>query len=353
METSLYLLIGTYTKEKSKGIYVYRFDPETAESKYIGLAEVENPSYLTINNERTKVFAVSENEEGASYVNALSFDKGSGELLFLNKQPTNGEAPCNILCDDQSRYVITANYGGGNLNEFKADNDGKLQPLSQTLNFSGSGPDKKRQDKPHMHCVLISPDKKYLFATDLGTDHIYRFNINPDGDETFINEGSKEAFDIEPGSGPRHIVFDPTGKYLYLINELSGTVMVFGYNNGDLQHLQTIAADHHNSRSSGDIAITPDGKYLYASVREKNDGVAVFSIDHESGQLIEVGYEKTSIHPRNMEVSPDGKFLLVANMKSHVVEIFKIDTDSGLLRYQQGKDIKIDMPVCLVFCDNN
>lgn len=349
MSYVLYLLIGTYTSESSEGIYVYKFNTMTGESEYVSMAKVENPSYLTIEKGKY-VYAVSENDDNPSYANALVFDPETGELTLLNSQETKGSAPCNITADCNREYVVTANYGGGSISVFKVKDDGSLSPVEQVIKFGGEGVDKERQDAPHLHCVKFSPDGKFLFATDLGTDKIYRFETNNSGEGDFIKEESLMLFKVADGSGPRHFEFHPSGKYVYLINEIAGTVIGFTYENGDLLEFQTIEADMLNAKGSGDIAITPDGKYVYASNRLKGDGVACFSIDEADGRMTKVDYQYTAIHPRNMVITPNGKFLLVANKDSHVVEIFEIDSKTGRLNNIK-KDIKLNTPVCLKFVE--
>lgn len=347
MTHELYLIIGTYTKGANEGIYVYKFNTITGDSEYVGIAEVENPSYLTVGPNGNFIYSVTENEDNPSYVNALFFNKQTGELVFLNKEETKGAAPCNIAVSRDGKHVVTANYAGGSISVFPLDSNGHLLPVAQVVGFGGQGIDKERQDSSHLHCVKFSPDGKFLFATDLGTDKIYRFETDSSDEGNYIKEESLMLFKVEDGSGPRHFILHPSGKYVYLINELSGTVIGFIYEDGALTEFQTIQADELNAKGSGDIDVTPDGKYIYASNRLKGDGVAIFSVNQEDGMLTKIGYQYTAIHPRNILVTPDGNLLLVANMESNSIEVYKIDKKTGLLLNLQ-KDIRIDSPVCLL-----
>lgn len=347
MENEVYLLIGTYTGEGSKGIYIYDFNIETGKSTYWNMAEVDNPSYLTVSEDYKFVYAVTENGDNPSYANAFRFDREKGELKALNREETKGAAPCNIVLSKDGKHVLTANYAGGSISVFSVKEDGSLSPVKQVIAFGGNGIDKERQDAPHLHCVKFSADGKYLFATDLGTDKIYRFETNDADTEDFIKEESLMLFKVEDGSGPRHFVFHPSGKYLYLINELSGTVISFLYEDGNLTELQTIQADELNAKGSGDIDITPDGKFLYASNRLKGDGVAIFSVNEEDGRLTKTGYQFTGIHPRNILVTPNGKYLMVANKDSHSIEIYEIDPKTGSLS-DSNQNIELHSPVCLM-----
>lgn len=346
---SLYLLVGTYTKGTSTGIYVYGFNMETGESNYINeIKNVEDPSYLVISPDEKYVYAVNESDSATDAASAFSFNKEDGSLTQLNKQPTNGKAPCYINIDKNSNFVVTANYNGGNITVFPLAKDGSLQPSSQLIQFSGLGRDKIRQTAPHLHCVQFSPDGKYLFANDLGTDNIYKFTLNENDPSAFLTPGSPASFKVKDGCGPRHLVFHPNGKYAYLITELSGEVLAFNYRDGNLENFQYIEADTIHAAGSGDIHISPDGRFLYASNRLKADGIAIFSINDKNGILTKTGYQFTGIHPRNFIITPNGKYLLVANRDSNNIQVFERNTENGLLS-DTGKEIKLNMPVCLKF----
>lgn len=347
-DASIYMLVGTYTSGYSDGIYVYQFDTISGYSKFISSVKVENPSYLTISPDQKYVYAVSEKEDKAAAVNAFSFDKKEGNLKFLNKQLTGGAAPCYITIDKEGKHVITANYLGGNISVFDVNQDGTIAPASQVINFSGKGIDKERQEKPHLHYVNFSPDGKYLFANDLGTDKIYKFDVNEKDSSNFLKIGTPPSFKIKDGSGPRHIDFHPNGKYIYLITELSGDIIAFDYKKGNLTEIQTIKCDSLGAKGSADIHISPNGQFLYASNRLKGDGIAIFSINQSNGLLTQIGYQSTGLHPRNFAITPNGKYMLVASRDGGIIQIFSIDKSTGLLQ-NVNKDIEIDMPACIKF----
>lgn len=349
-EKELTMLVGTYTSGTSKGIYSFRFDEENGTTTPLSEVEVENSSYLAPSADGKFIYAVSEFNDERAAANALAFDKEKGTFQLLNTQKTGGEDPCYIITN--GNYVVTANYSGGSVTFFPIAKDGSLLPASDILTFSGSGPDKERQEKPHLHCVCITPDGKYLLADNLGTDKIHKMTINPNANaenkEPFLAEGYHAAYSVEAGSGPRHLTFSPSGEYAYLINELSGTVIAFEYKDENLREIQTIVADTVGAKGSGDIHISPDGKFLYASNRLKADGVAIFRIDSRNGMLTKAGYQLTGIHPRNFIITPNGKYLLVACRDSNVIQVYERNVDTGLLT-DIHKDIKVDKPVCIKF----
>jgi 6-phosphogluconolactonase (cycloisomerase 2 family) len=347
MNSILYLLIGTYTFGLSEGIYVYKFNTETGVSEYVSVAKLDNPSYLESTPDGKFVYAVSENGNEKAFANAFSFDKEQGKLTLLNSERTYAAAPCNIAIDADRKHVVTANYNGGSITAFSVDADGKLATNPQLILFEGNGVDTVRQEMPHLHCVNFSPDNKYLFAADLGTDHIYRLETAA-SDSLFLNKDSLKSFKVADGSGPRHFVFHPTNKYMYAITELGGTVIGFNYNDGELTEFQTIQADTLHAKGSADIGITPNGKFLYASNRLQGDGIAIFSVNEADGMLTKAGYQATGIHPRNIVITPNGKYLLSASRDDSIIEVFEIDENTGLLK-NIDKNIEVDTPVCLKF----
>lgn len=343
-QADLYLTVGAYTASGGDGLYLYKFDSSTGESEYSSSLEINNPSYLTYANTEDKLYVVTENNDAATdCVSVLNLDKKQGIFNFIESQLTGGAAPCYIVEDSLHQMVVTANYMGGSISVFNLDKNGCLEDRIVIEPVGGKlGPNRKRQEQPHLHCAYLAPDGKYLFANDLGTDCIYQFDLS-----NLDLEKPTKLIQLSPGCGPRHTVFHPNGLFAYVITELSGEVMCFNYDGESLTQFQTIQADPEQAGGSADIKITPDGKFLYASNRLKNDGVAIFSID-SMGKLTHMGYQKTGIHPRNMEITPDGGLLLVACRDSNCIEIYKIDEKTGLLTHLD-RDIKVKMPVCLKF----
>lgn len=348
----LFLVAGTYTSDGgSKGIYLYRFNTDTGNSDSISMVEVDNPSYLALSPDEKFIYAVTENDEVKSAVHAFSLDKRGGKMELLNSIPVESSAPCYVTIDSKGRYVHTANYGGGTITSFQVKENGTLASAVSMIHFNGSGPDSARQEKPHLHSVRYSPDGQYLFAADLGSDKIYRFTANdtPFEGQPALLENSLKEFITPAGTGPRHFDFHPDGgRFLYLLGELSGKVIVYDYAFGELKQKQVIAADTTGAKGSADIHVSPDGRFLYASNRLQADGIAVFSIDPEEGTLTKAGYQLTARHPRNFIITPNGKFLLVAGRDDNKVQVFRIDTESGLLT-DIHQDISLSKPVCLKF----
>ena len=342
-EESLFLLVSSYSDGTTAGISVYEFNIHTGDFTFISdIKQIENPSYLVVSQDEKMIYSVNETQEGAA--SAFKFDKSAGVLSLVNSQPAKGAHPCFINTDKGGNFIITANYTGGNLSIFPLDKDGSIEPLSVNIDLN-------IPDTPvsHIHTLMFSPDETRLLATDLGKDQIYSFRIKQDGKDPFIELTPENITKLETGSGPRHLAFHPNGNYLYCISELSGKVTVFAYKGGKPEAIQTVVSDTtqtSNRKGSADIHLTSDGKHLYSSNRLRADGIAMFSVNPENGQLTGIGYQSTGIHPRNFIITPNDKFLLCANRNSNNIQIFEIDPATGLL-HDTGKVINLNQPVCL------
>lgn len=346
------LLIGTYTNScESNGIYSYDFNVETGVFKLKSATEkVINPSYLTLSADKKFVYSVNENGK-ESTISAFSFHAKNGKFKFLNKQSSAGADPCYLINDE--KHVIAANYSGGNIVVFGKNSDGSLTKSKQIVTHSGKSSDEKRQESPHVHMVHFSPDKKFVLANDLGTDRIYLYQYHADSEKEILQ--FKDTIAIKTGSGPRHLTFSPNGKYIYLLQELDGTLTVFNYGNGKFRRIQetsVVKNDFKGGISAADIHISEDGKFLYATNRGDANSISIFSIDDKGKLALVETIPSGGKGPRNFAIAPGGKFVLVAHQYSNDVIIFKRNETSGLLEITNQK-IELCAPVCLVFSPNN
>lgn len=346
-----YLFVGTYTNKGSKGIYVYRFNAATGTATLVSNTDsAANPSYLAIAPNKKYVYAVNEVEsDSGGNVSAYTFDKTNGKLSLINQQPTGGNNPCYVSVSKDNNWVMVGNYSGGSAAAFAANADGSLQPYSQLLQDSGSSKNTSRQEKAHVHSAVFSPSQDYLFTPDLGTDKVMIYAFNPESREP-LKPAAQPYVSVTPGNGPRHVTFHPNNRFAYLMQEMSGSVGVYKYNNGRLSLLQNIAthpAGYKGDIGSADIHISPDGKFLYASNRGDENTITIFSIHPQTGLLRLRGYQPVmGKTPRNFMIDPTGNYLLVANQNSDNIVIFKRNKQTGLLK-ATGKQIEVSMPVCL------
>lgn len=329
----LQFLVGTYTDTNSEGIYWYKTDNQFSNFEKITSTFIKNPSYLTLSSDEKFLFSVSENDQHDSELFSFSLNKKYKKIRPISQKNTQGGAPCFVMYNAENKIVITANYTGGNISVFGANPDGDLSEIRQKIDFS---------ENSHLHCLVSSPDKKQVIATDLGTDMLYVFEWK----NGVLQQDENKSIKLTSGTGPRHLIFSPNGKYLYVLGEFSRKINVFRYKNNKLSEIQQVETDGSiDVKGGADIRISPDGKYLYASNRLKNDGIAIFSIQ-KSGKLNKIDYQITKKHPRNFVISPDGKYLLVASRDEDAIQVFEIQHD-GLL--QLKNELNIPKPVCIQF----
>jgi len=345
------LLIGTYTKGQSKGIYVYRFYAETGKMAYLNeIDDVSNPSYLCVAANNKFVYAVNENGKNGE-VSSFSFDPKQGKLVFLNKQSSGGADPCYVSVDKDQKNVFVANYSSGSLAVLPVNKDGSLAPISQLVQDKGQGVNKERQEGPHVHMAMLSPDEKYLLYSDLGTDKLNIMRYHASHPQP-LTPASTPFVNIKDGEGPRHIVFSDDKKHVYLVTEMGSAVHVFDYDNGKLKEKQsvTLLRDNFKGQTAGAaIHISPDGRFLYASNRLETNEISVYLIDPETGMLLfEQRVTSYGKNPRDFAIDPTGRFLVLANQDSDSIYVYKIDQVTGKIN-RISAAIEVGNPVCLKF----
>ncbi len=344
-----YLLVGTYTGGKSEGIYVYRFNRKDLSHQPVSLIKASNPSFLAISPDQRFVYAVHENggNNDGGEVSAYRFDNTNGTLQLINTRRTGGDHPCFVDVDKSGKWVFVANYSSGTLSVLPIRPDGSLGEAVTKIQHEGSGANKDRQAGPHVHATRISPDNKWLFVPDLGTDKLMIYSF--DEKTGSLKAGSQPYIESEPGAGPRHIDFRPSGKYIYLIEELTGHVVVYMFHEGRLIRLQRVSSlppDQKGFAGSADIHVSPDGKHLYASNRGDFDNIAIFKIKKD-GRLDIKGFQSTlGKAPRNFNFDPSAKYILAGNQNSDEIVVFKRKSGNGLLK-DTGERIAAGNPVCL------
>ncbi|WP_346238938.1 lactonase family protein [Niabella insulamsoli] len=338
------LLIGTYTNNNnSKGIYLYDFDAQKGMALERGVAAAGNPSYLAVSSDNRFVYSVNETEEGK--ISSFSYNPEKGTLSFINKQINNGSAPCYVSLDKTGKWLFAGNYSSGNLTIHPILTDGSIGPIRQTVQHHGSGPNKDRQQSPHVHCTYISPDNQFLYVPDLGIDKVMVYPF--DAKTGRLDTAASSPIEIPAGGGPRHIVFTKNGKFGYIIEELSGAITVISRNGPVHKTIQRInnLPEAYNG-ASADVHLSPDERFLYTSHRG-NSTIQIHRVDEKTGRLEFVGEQSTlGNFPRNFTIHPSGKYLLAANQKSNDITIFKRDPKTGLLTALPDR-IRVDAPVCL------
>jgi len=349
------VFVGTYTEHEgsqSKGIYVYRMNPSSGELTFEWEVEgVLNPSYLALHPGRRFLYAVNELRsfagEEAGGVSAFSIDPASGEVNLLNAYSSRGQDPCYISIEQTGRFALVANYTGGNAAMLPVQPDGSLGPATDVVQHEGSSVHPERQTAPFVHSILPDPTNRFAIAADLGADKLVTYRMDLENGKLLKHAELR----VQPGAGPRHLIFHPNRQYAYLINELNSTLIVYRYqpDSGNLEEVQTISTlpkDFKGENLCADLHIF--GNYLYASNR-KHDSIAWYLIDETSGQLTYEGEVPSGgKEPRGFAIDPTGRFLLAAHERSDNVVVFKIDPETGGLS-RTGQELKVSQPVCVKF----
>lgn len=342
---------GTYTRSgKSEGIYRCSLDPETGALATPTLAaKSSNPGFLAFSPDQKFLYALDESASGSG-VAAFRVETG-GTLARLNEVPTGGGGPTHLSVDATGRDVLVANYGGGSIACIQTNPDGSLGARTAFVQFSGSGPNRARQEGPHAHSIYADPSNRFVYSCDLGTDKVNVFRFDA-GRGTLV-PGDPPSAAIPPGAGPRHLAFSPNGKFAYVVNELDLTVTALARDpdTGALTVLQTLSSvpegRDRDGVTSAAICCHPSGKWLYASNRGC-DTIAVFGIgtDGKLGWIEEAPALVKS--PRGFGIDPSGRWLVAAGQNDDKLAVLRIDPATGRLQ-PTGHFATVGSPVCVLF----
>lgn len=343
------LLVGTYTKNGSKGIYVLSFDTATGKATEISHTETaSNPSFLTISKDHGQVYATNEDSDGK--ISAYSFV--DNKLNLIQEKTSKGAHPCYIALSPDQSNLFVANYSGGSITSYHRFADGRLSNPQQFIQHEGKSVNEARQEKAHVHGIFFSPDGKYVLTPDLGKDEISIYPYQTKNGPPLLTQKAS-SIQSSPGAGPRHLCFSSNGKYLYVIEELTGSISVYRFYKGIASFLQKVVTHPKTFKgvaASADIHLSPDGLYLYASNRGNENNIVSFKV-LPNGKLEEKTIQYTSTEgkaPRNFTISKDGNWLLAANQDSNNIIAFRRNIQTGALT-SMGVSIKLSMPVCLLF----
>ncbi|ALN63373.1 6-phosphogluconolactonase [Lysobacter antibioticus] len=340
------LLVGCYTGAVCKGIGRYRFDPAQGriEPQPLEVIETDNPSWFTFSADGRRLFAVNENgpesDDPVGRASSFALARGSDRSKPLSQANCLGDEPAHAAPSLDGRYLFVANYSvnadpGGTLAVLPVDGEGRLQSAVQVLTHRASQADRERQLSTHVHAAVPSPDGRHVFAADLGADKVYAYRYDPvRSGERPLRAAATPFLELPPGSGPRHLLFDASGRHAYLTLEMSGEVVVLDYTDGRLQPVQTVAMDPGRTRGNAAAALhlSADGRFLYASNRGEDNHIAVYAVDADSGRLSALQRRSSEGRgPREFALSPDGRHLIVANQHSGNLVVIERDPADGRL----------------------
>jgi 6-phosphogluconolactonase len=346
--SSIPFFIGTYTGGASRGIYLSELsldDGSLAEPKLV--AELTNPSFLTIHPRLPMLYAVSEVESGDRQVVAYRIESD----LTLNETANSssaGSGPCYVSTDRAGDFLLVANYGSGSIAAFRLSSDGKLGELTSQHQHKGSSVNPRRQTSPHAHCILPDPSDQFVCAVDLGLDQVLVYELDRRTEQL---QRTNNPFKVTAGNGPRHLAFHPDGQHAFVIHELSCTLSLCRWDSDqgtfeELQQLSTLPDGVQPGYSTAEVLVHPNGRFVFGSNRGHNT-IAGFRFEH--GQLEPLGHTPTGGKtPRNFRIDPTGQYLLAENQQSDSIVVFRIDPESGQLS-ETGKTATVGSPCCIKF----
>ncbi|MEO8735740.1 MAG: lactonase family protein [Edaphobacter sp.] len=350
------LLVGTQTRGDSKGIYAYAFDEATGELKQTGLAAaLPNPTFMAFAPGGNRLFAVSEVEHFAGKngggVTGLTLDRSNASLKAINGVATGGGGTCHVAVDHTGKCVFVANYTGGSAASFRVSDDGQLSEAVSFFQYTGHSVNPKRQQQPHAHRVTVSPDNRFLMVNDLGLDEIHIYKL--DAKTAVLTPNDPPAWKSAAGAGPRALRFHPNGKWAYCVTEMTSTVDVLRWDasRGTLELVQTVELlpEGYKGETGGcDIVFDRKGRFAYVANRI-DDFMASLTVSETDGKLTMLARSSCGGKtPRHLALSPNERWLLIANQDSDNIAVFARDVKTGKLA-ESGKSFPLAHPQCLVF----
>jgi 6-phosphogluconolactonase len=344
----MFVFIGCLAAESKPNMYVCNYDESNGTlTAARSLKEMTKSSFITVDPHHQTVYVAGIESPGNGIAASYAFDPASAALECIGKQSTQGENPIYVSADSLFSILFVANLGGRSISVLPLKPGGAMESVSCTIVHEGQSVDPKAQNKSRPHSIVPDPSSRFAIVSDMGTDEVFTYKIDYSrNDLTFHRKLS-----VAPGSGPRHLIFHPSHKCAYLINELSSTISVFSYDasEGILVEFQTISTlpDGFDGVSKcADIQISPCGSFVYGSNRG-HDSIAAYNVKADGTLTLMDHFSAQGEKPRSLAISPDGKFLLSANEGSNKVQTFAVDS-TGALKPVSQLSIESN-PICIVF----
>ncbi|WP_250518726.1 lactonase family protein [Caballeronia sp. ATUFL_M1_KS5A] len=349
------LVVGTYTlpmphvNGQGKGIYVLGFDTATGKLRDRSVEAAVNPSYVGLSADRKRLYAVREvDSKDGPGIGVYDLDPENGALKLLHDLATPGGWPCHVSIDSDLSMLLVSNYATGEVLAYALDANGVPSGEPHVLTREGRGPNTARQDGPHAHCALVSPDKRHLYLSDLGVDSVVRHRMK-------ANRKPEPTPDLmlhaAPGAGPRHLTFTRSGTHMLVNYELSSTVRMYALGDHDAQlvsEVSTLPESFDQESATGGMRLHPSGTFVYVGNRG-HDSVFAARIDEAQGTLEPIGtWAVGGRTPRDIRVSSDGRFLLAATQDDGFIRVFSIDEQTGALT-DTGHTHAVPSAVCMEF----
>lgn len=337
--------VSTYTQGDDHGITIYDVDIESGKFTQKDRVKITNSSYVTISHNRKFLYSITD-----FGVEAYKIEK-DGELTVIGNSTINGMRGCYLSTDYEDRFLFVAGYHDGKITVLKLKENGDFDGICDEIFHKGWGNIAERNFRPHVNCVKMTRDNKYLCAADVGMDYVDVYMVDH-------STGKLKLVDIvhsEQESAPRHIKFTKDGRFMYVVHELKNYIDVYSYEDKggapEFEKVQTISTlnDYHSAGAAASaLALSYDCRYMLSSNAGDNS-VIMYSINEEDGQLTKLFCLPISgDYPKDCALFPDNKHLVSLNHESDTLTFFTVDVEKGLIVMNQ-KEIKVSKPNCIIF----
>ena len=342
------VFICAFASGDDGAIHAYQLELDAGRLKPVHRTkDVKQPFFMAVSPDKKFLYSThaagqfggKEHEQVAAY----EIIRRTGRLKLLNRQSALGSSTCYLDIDATGKTVVVANYATGSVASLPVQEDGSLSKASSLIQHKGSSIDPARQQAPHAHCIVVSPDNRFVYAVDLGLDQVLGYRL--EAASAKLSPNRQPFVRTPPGAGPRHLTFHPNGRHVYVINELDNSVTVFGYESGsgmliERQTISTLPEDFSGTSYCADLKITPNGRFLYGTNRG-HDSIAAYRIGDDGRLTLLAIQPSLGKGPQNLAITPGGELLLCANLGGDNVAVFRIDPKTGGLT---GVDQPVSMP---------
>ncbi|WP_263264598.1 lactonase family protein [Pseudomonas sp. RIT-PI-S] len=357
--TTYDLLVGSYTQGSSEGLYRLSFDSQSGQlaSAPVQVIKADNPSWLVLNKAQSQLFVVNENGPGqkdtVGRVSSYRIDPATHEVALINQVQSKGDEPTHASLSADEKWLFVSNYAvhpdpGGSLAVLPVAADGTLGEVAQQFHNAPSKVNPERQASGHVHSTVSNHG--FVYSSDLGADKVFVYRAQ--GKATApLSPANPAAVALPPGSGPRHLLFDASGEHAWLTLEMPAQVASFKWQAGNLvrTQLHDLATEQKPATGAGGgLHLSPDGKFLYVANRGTVNELVVYAVDHEGGLKQVQRRSVEGDHPREFTLDPSGRFVLIANQKSNEIVVVERDAASGMLQ-RTVQHYPLDSPSDLKF----
>lgn len=335
--------VGTYTQGKSVGIYIYDVDIENGTLMERSEVPVSNASYITISNNKKYLYSIS--DSGVVSFKILP----NGDLEKINVRSIEGMRGRYLTTDEKDEFLFVAGYHDGKVTVLRLREDGGVDQVTDGIFHKGLGTVSERNIRPHINCVTMTPDQKYLAVVDMGVGHVSLYAL----DRVTGKLKLVDTLRCELESEPRFLVFSNDGNFAYLNCEAKKCVYVYRYDGmqktPDFELIQTISAVSKGAGSNSTsiaMRISEDGKYLFCS-NAGNNSVTIFEINQKEGLLTLVcSLPISGDYPKDIGIFPNNKYMVSLNHESDEMILFAINYENKYFTWKR-KPISIDTPNCI------